>query len=140
MIEGSDRIPILKIGHLLLVTIQVDMHDRMAVQLQDDLTSEIVRRGAHGVLIDISGLELVDSFIGRMLSDIAAMARVLDAETVVVGMRPAVAITLVELGLSLPGVRTALTVERGMAMLDRAGAGTKAEDEAGGTAGGDLGP
>ena len=138
MIEGSDRIPILKIGSLLLVTIQVDMHDRMAVQLQDDLTSEIVRRGAHGVLIDISGLELVDSFIGRMLSDIAAMARVLDADTVVVGMRPAVAITLVELGLSLPGVQTALTVERGMAMLNRAGAGVEGED--GGAAGGHLGP
>ena len=111
------RIPILKIGHLLLVTIQVDMHDRMAQTLQDDLTKRIVDTGAHGVLIDISGLELVDSFIGRMLADIAAMARVLDAETVVVGMRPAVAITLVELGLSLPGVRTALTVERGMALL-----------------------
>jgi rsbT antagonist protein RsbS len=111
------RIPILKLGHLLLVTIQVDMHDRMAQALQDDLTRRIVDTGARGVLIDISGLELVDSFIGRMLADIAAMARVLDAETVVVGMRPAVAITLVELGLSLPGVRTALTVERGMALL-----------------------
>ena len=119
MSSASDygRIPILKIGHLLLVTIQVDMHDRMARSLQDDLTRRIVETGARGVLIDISGLELVDSFIGRMLSDIAAMARVLDAETVVVGMRPAVAITLVELGLSLPGVRTALTVERGMALL-----------------------
>ncbi|MDX6729587.1 MAG: rsbT antagonist protein RsbS [Baekduia sp.] len=114
--DGS-RIPILKLGHLLLVTIQVDMHDRMAVALQDDLTKRIVETGARGVLIDISGLELVDSFIGRMLSDIAAMARVLDAQTVVVGMRPAVAITLVELGLSLPGVQTALTVERGMALL-----------------------
>ncbi len=124
-LEGTDRIPILKIGRLLLVTIQVDMHDRMAVQLQDDLTNQIVRHGAHGVLIDISGLELVDSFIGRMLSDIAAMARVLDAETVVVGMRPAVAITLVELGLSLPGVGTALTVERGMDMLARNRAATR---------------
>jgi rsbT antagonist protein RsbS len=114
------RIPILKLGYLLLVTIQVDMHDRMAQALQDDLTRRIVDTGAHGVLIDISGLELVDSFIGRMLADIAAMARVLDAETVVVGMRPAVAITLVELGLSLPGVRTALTVERGMALLPAA--------------------
>ena len=114
--DGS-RIPILKLGHLLLVTIQVDMHDRMAVALQDDLTKRIVETSARGVLIDISGLELVDSFIGRMLSDIAAMARVLDAQTVVVGMRPAVAITLVELGLSLPGVQTALTVERGMALL-----------------------
>jgi rsbT antagonist protein RsbS len=116
MMDGS-HIPILKLGHLLLVTIQVDMHDRMAVALQDDLTKRIVETGARGVLIDISGLELVDSFIGRMLSDIAAMARVLDAQTVVVGMRPAVAITLVELGLSLPGVQTALTVERGMALL-----------------------
>jgi rsbT antagonist protein RsbS len=119
MMDGS-RIPILKLGHLLLVTIQVDMHDRMAVALQDDLTKRIVETGARGVLIDISGLELVDSFIGRMLSDIAAMARVLDAQTVVVGMRPAVAITLVELGLSLPGVQTALTVERGMALLPAA--------------------
>jgi rsbT antagonist protein RsbS len=116
MMDGS-HIPILKLGHLLLVTIQVDMHDRMAVALQDDLTKRIVETGARGVLIDISGLELVDSFIGRMLSDIAAMARVLDAQTVVVGMRPAVAITLVELGLALPGVQTALTVERGMALL-----------------------
>src|SRR5689334_18144181 len=118
--EDGARIPILKLGHLLLVTIQIDMHDRMAIALQDDLTRRIVDTGARGVLIDISGLELVDSFIGRMLADIAAMARVLDAETVVVGMRPAVAITLVELGLSLPGVRTALTVERGMALLQRA--------------------
>jgi rsbT antagonist protein RsbS len=115
--EGTDRIPILKLGHLLLVTIQVDMHDRMAMALQDDLTKRIVDTGARGVLIDISGLEVVDSFIGRMLADIAAMARILDAQTVVVGMRPAVAITLVELGLSLPGVQTALTVERGMALL-----------------------
>jgi rsbT antagonist protein RsbS len=115
--DDGARIPILKLGHLLLVTIQVDMHDRMAVALQDDLTRRIVETGARGVLIDISGLELVDSFIGRMLADIAGMARVLDAETVVVGMRPAVAITLVELGLSLPGVRTALTVERGMGLL-----------------------
>ena len=116
MLDGS-RIPILKLGHLLLVTIQVDMHDRMAVALQDDLTRRIVETGARGVLIDISGLELVDSFIGRMLATIAGISRMLDAETVVVGMRPAVAITLVELGLSLPGVRTALTVERGMALL-----------------------
>ena len=115
--DDRGRIPILKLGHLLLVTIQVDMHDRMALALQDDLTRRIVDTGARGVLIDISGLELVDSFIGRMLADIAGMARVLDAETVVVGMRPAVAITLVELGLSLPGVRTALTVERGMGLL-----------------------
>ena len=125
------RIPILKLGHLLLVTIQVDMHDRMAQALQDDLTRRIVDTGARGVLIDISGLELVDSFIGRMLADIAAMARVLDAKTVVVGMRPAVAITLVELGLSLPGVRTALTVERGMALLPAAETSTGHPEEQG---------
>ena len=112
-----ERIPILKMGEYLLVTIQVDMHDRLAMTLQDDLTSRIVNARAKGVLIDISALEIVDSFIGRMLADIAAMSRVLDAETVVVGMRPAVAITLVELGLSLTGVRTALNVERGMDLL-----------------------
>ena len=112
-----ERIPILKMGDYLLVTIQVDMHDRLAMTLQDDLTSRIVDTRAKGVLIDISALEIVDSFIGRMLADIAAMSRVLDAETVVVGMRPAVAITLVELGLSLTGVRTALNVERGMDLL-----------------------
>ena len=112
-----ERIPILKMGEFLLVTIQVDMHDRLATTLQDDLTERIVKARAHGVLIDISSLEVVDSFIGRMLGNIAAMSRVLDAQTVVVGMRPAVAITLVELGLSLPGVRTALNVERGMELL-----------------------
>ena len=112
-----ERIPILKMGEYLLVSIQVDMHDRLAMTLQDDLTSRIVSAQAKGVLIDISSLEMVDSFIGRMLGDIAAMSRVLDAETVVVGMRPAVAITLVELGLSLKGVRTALNVERGMELL-----------------------
>jgi len=112
-----DRIPIIKMGEFLLVSIQVDMHDRLAMTLQDDLTASIVRHQARGVLIDISSLEIVDSFIGRMLGNIAAMSRVLDAETVVVGMRPAVAITLVELGMSLPGVRTALTVERAMDML-----------------------
>ena len=114
-----ERIPILKMGRFLLVTIQVDMHDRLAMTLQDDLTDRIVRDRARAVLIDISALEMVDSFIGRMLANIAAMSRVLDAETVVVGMRPAVAITLVELGLSLTGVRTALSVERGMALLER---------------------
>lgn len=112
-----ERIPILKMGRVLLVTIQVDMHDRLALALQDDLSTRIVRDGARGVLIDISSLEIVDSFIGRVLGDIAAVSRVLDAVTVVVGMQPAVAITLVELGLSLPGVRTALNVERGMELL-----------------------
>src|SRR6188474_1301692 len=112
-----EKIPILRMGRFLLVTIQVDMHDRLALQLQDDLTERIVKDRAHGVLIDISSLEVVDSFIGRMISNIAAMASVLDARTVVVGMQPAVAITLVELGLSLPGVRTALNVEKGMEML-----------------------
>lgn len=112
-----DRIPIIKMGEFLLVSIQVDMHDRLAMTLQDDLTTSIVKNRARGVLIDISSLEIVDSFIGRMLGNIAAMSRVLDAETVVVGMRPAVAITLVELGMSLPGVRTALSVERAMDML-----------------------
>src|SRR5512143_778683 len=114
-----DRIPILRMGEFLLVTIQVDMHDRLAMVLQDDLTGRIVETGAHGVLIDISSLEMVDSFIGRMLANISSMSRVLDAQTVVVGMRPAVAITLVELGLSLPGVRTALNVEKGMELLRR---------------------
>lgn len=112
-----DRIPILRMGDFLLVTIQVDMHDRLAMTLQDDLTSRIAQTGARGVLIDISALEIVDSFIGRMIANISSMARVLDAETVVVGMQPAVAITLVELGLSLPGVRTALNVEKGMRLL-----------------------
>jgi rsbT antagonist protein RsbS len=115
-----DRIPILKMGRFLLVTIQVDMHDRLAMALQDDLMEQIRAHRAVGVLIDISALDLVDSFIGRMLANIAAMARVLDADTVVTGMRPAVAITLVELGLSLPGVRTALNVERGMQLLQGA--------------------
>ena len=115
-----ERIPILKMGPFLLVSIQVDMHDRLALTLQDDLTSRIVSDRARGVLIDISALEVVDSFIGRMLGNIAAMSRILDAETVVVGMRPAVAITLVELGMSLSGVRTALNVERAMDMLQAA--------------------
>jgi rsbT antagonist protein RsbS len=112
-----EHIPILRMGTFLLVTIQVDMHDRLAMQLQDDLTSQIVRYSSRGVLIDISALDVVDSFIGRMLGNIASMSRILDAQTVVVGMRPAVAITLVELGLSLPGIRTALSVERGMEIL-----------------------
>lgn len=114
-----ERIPILRMGRYLLVTIQVDMHDELATQLQDDLTQRIVDTGARGVLIDISSLEVVDSFIGRVLGTIAQMSRVLDAHTVVVGMRPAVAITLVELGISLTGIRTALNVERGMAVLQQ---------------------
>ena len=112
-----DRIPILQLGKALLVTIQVDMHDRLAMALEEDLTSKIVATGARGVLIDISALELVDSFIGRMLDNIAAASRILDAETVLVGMQPAVAITLVELGLTLTGVKTALNVDRGMKLI-----------------------
>jgi rsbT antagonist protein RsbS len=115
--SAVERIPILKMGDFLLVTIQVDMHDRLAIALQEDLTDRIASTSAQGVLIDISALEVVDSFIGRMLGNIAAVSRVLDAETVVVGMRPAVAITLVELGLSLRGVRIALNVEKGMNLL-----------------------
>jgi rsbT antagonist protein RsbS len=115
-----ERIPILKMGELLLVTIQVDMHDRLALTLQDDLMNQIVKHGARGVLIDISTLEMVDSFIGRMLGSIASMASLLDADTVVVGMQPSVAITLVELGLSLKGIRTALDVEKGMRTLKSA--------------------
>jgi rsbT antagonist protein RsbS len=113
----SERIAILRMGEFLLVCIQIDMHDQLALQLQDDLTVAIQRHGARGVLIDISALEMVDSFIGRMIADISGMGRILGARTVLVGMRPAVAITLVELGLSLPGVETALTVERGMERL-----------------------
>jgi len=114
-----ERIPILRMGNLLLVTIQVDMHDQLARVLQDDLTSQIEKTGAKGVLIDISALDLVDSFIGRMIANISAMSRILDAQTVVVGMRPAVAITLVELGLTLSGVKTPLDVDRGMALIRR---------------------
>jgi rsbT antagonist protein RsbS len=131
-----ERIPILRMGPFLLVTIQVDMHDRLALALQEDLTTRITEHGSHGVLIDISSLELVDSFIGRMLANIAGIARVLSADTVVVGMQPAVAITLVELGLSLPGVRTALNVEKGIALLQGAMASGDlllAEDDADGT-------
>ena len=120
-----EHIPILKMGAFLLVTIQVDMHDRLAMALQDDLTHMISETEARGVLIDISSLEIVDSFIGRMLANIAAMSRVLDAETVVVGMQPAVAITLVELGLSLTGVRTALNVDAGMELLRTSVNGSK---------------
>ncbi|MGK5004630.1 STAS domain-containing protein [Janthinobacterium sp. LB2P70] len=116
-----DKIPILRMGRLLLVTIQVDMHDRLAMALQDDLTARIVTDHATGVLIDISALDIVDSFIGRMISNTAAMAKILGARTVVVGMQPAVAITLVELGLTLEGVSTALNVERGIKLLERDG-------------------
>lgn len=112
-----ERIPILQMGPFLLVTIQVDMHDQLALTLQEDLTNRIVKSSAKGVLIDISALEMVDSFIGRMLANIASMSRILDAETLVVGMQPAVAITLVELGMSLSGIKTALDVERGMKLL-----------------------
>ena len=136
-----ERIPILKMGEFLLVTIQVDMHDRLAMTLQDDLTARIAETGARGVLIDISSLEIVDSFIGRMISNIASMSRLLDARTVVTGMQPAVAITLVELGLSLPGVQTALSVEKGMELLRAAGEPARIEliedgDGAGPDAGG----
>ncbi len=112
-----ERIPILKMGDVLLVTIQVDLHDQIALQLQDDLTNTIEKTGARGVLIDITALEIVDSFIGRIIADTSAMSSVLDAATVVVGMRPAVAITLVELGITMPGVKTALDVEKGLALL-----------------------
>lgn len=124
-----ERIPIMRIGRLLLVSIQVDMHDQLAVRLQDDLTQQIVRFSAKGVLIDISALEIVDSFIGRMIGNISEMSRVLDAETIVTGMQPAVAITLVELGISLNGIRTALNVERGMALLEAAMAAETTDDE-----------
>jgi rsbT antagonist protein RsbS len=129
--NSVERIPILKMGGFLLVTIQVDMHDRLVTTLQDDLTTLIASSSARGVLIDISSLDMVDSFIGRMIANIAGMSRVLDAETVVVGMRPAVAITLVELGLTLTGVRTALDVEKGMALLRAATRRTLEEDEDG---------
>ena len=123
----AERIPVLKIGEFLLVTIQIDLHDRMAMSLQDDLTSAIERTGAKGVLIDISALEMVDSFIGRMIGNISSISRILDARTVVVGMQPAVAITLVELGISLAGVQTALTVERGIERLRAALAGASVD-------------
>ncbi|HET6345384.1 MAG TPA: STAS domain-containing protein [Myxococcota bacterium] len=119
-----ERIPILRMGDCLIVTIQVDMHDALASALQDDLTQRIVETGARGVLIDISSLSLVDSYIGRTLGNIALMSRVLDAETVLVGMQPAVAITLVELGMTLPAVRTALTVEKGMTVLQKLNSST----------------
>lgn len=122
----EDRIPILKLGRALLVTIQVDMHDRLALALEEDLTQKIVATGARGVLIDISALEVVDSFIGRMLNNIAGVSRILDADTVLVGMQPAVAITLVELGLTLTGVKTALNVDRGLKMISQ---GVRPDDD-----------
>jgi rsbT antagonist protein RsbS len=126
-----ERIPILRMGEFLLVTIQVDMHDQLALKLQDDLTNAIQKHASRGVLIDISTLEMVDSFIGRMVSDISGMSKILGAETMLVGMQPAVAITLVELGLSLPGVATALNVERGMALLRRKLDADAADEHAG---------
>jgi rsbT antagonist protein RsbS len=123
-----ERIPILRMGNCLLVTIQVDMHDRLAITLQDDIMSRIADTRARGLIVDISALEVVDSFIGRVLGNIAGMARILDTQTVVVGMRPAVAITLVELGLSLPGVITALNVERGMELVRNAVNGSSGLD------------
>lgn len=112
-----ERIPILQMGDFLLVTIQVDMHDQLALTLQDDLSERISRTSARGVLIDISALDMVDSFIGRMIGTISGLSKIMDAETVLVGMQPSVAITLVELGMTLPGVITALNVERGMILL-----------------------
>jgi rsbT antagonist protein RsbS len=126
-----DRIPILRLGKFLLVTIQVDMHDRLVMTLQDDLSEQVVKTRARGVLIDISALDMVDSFIGRMLANIAGIIRVLDAETVVVGMQPSVAITLVELGMSLPGIRTALNVDKGMELLRASVAGQEDQPGAG---------
>jgi len=125
-----DRIPILRMGQLLLVTIQVEMNDQLALRLQEDLTTEIDKIGAHGVLMDISALDIVDSFIGRMIGNISAMAHLLNARTVVVGMQPAVAITLVELGVTMAGVKTALNVERGMAMLNASGDSENGSGEA----------
>ena len=123
-----ERIPILKMGQFLLVTIQVDMHDQLAITLQDDLTSRIAKERSRGVLLDISALEIVDSFIGRMLAQISAIVRVMDATMVLVGMRPAVAITLVELGLPLRGIRTALNVEMGLDILRRSQAAALGEE------------
>ncbi|WP_327301798.1 STAS domain-containing protein (plasmid) [Streptomyces goshikiensis] len=116
----SEQVPVLRIGHVLLVSIQTDLDDHAVLQLQDDLAAAVVDSGAHGVVIDITAVEIVDSFVGRMLSTIASISRLLDAQTVVVGMRPAVAITLVELGLSLGGVRTALTLDKGLQVLEQA--------------------
>lgn len=130
-----ERIPILRIGDILLVTIQVDLQDKMAMTLKEDLAERIVTSSANGVLIDISALEIVDSFVGRMINTIASVSRVLDAETVVVGMRPSVAITLVELGLSWSGVRTALDVDRGLARLSAVRLETEGADRVDGVDG-----
>ncbi|MGW8489580.1 STAS domain-containing protein [Streptomyces sp. NPDC055886] len=121
----SERVPVLRIGDILLVSIQVDLEDQTVMDLQEDLAEQIVARAARGVVIDITAVEIVDSFVGRMLATIASISRLLDAETVVVGMRPAVAITLVELGLSLGGVRTALDLEKGLALLRRSATGAE---------------
>src|SRR5262245_799572 len=129
---AMEQIPILKVGRCLLISIQIDMHDRLAMALQEDLTTKLVETRARGVLIDISALDLVDSFIGRMLSNIAAMGRVLDAQTVVVGMRPQVAITLVELGLTLKGIQTALDLDHGLALINRLIDGQEGEEGEGG--------
>ncbi|MFD6491803.1 STAS domain-containing protein [Streptomyces sp. NPDC059944] len=128
----SERVPILQVGRVLLVSIQTDLDDREVLLLQDDLADMVVKTGAHGVIIDITAVEIVDSFVGRMLSTIASISRLLDAQTVVVGMRPAVAITLVELGLSLGGVRTALTLDRGLRVLERARADAERNPGSGG--------
>lgn len=125
----TERVPVLQIGQVLLVSIQTDLDDQSVMLLQDDLAAKVVETGAHGVVIDITAVDIVDSFVGRMLSTIASISRLLDAQTVVVGMRPAVAITLVELGLSLGGVRTALTLDKGLRVLEQARAASLGEDE-----------
>ncbi|MGW3635590.1 STAS domain-containing protein [Streptomyces sp. NPDC005122] len=131
----SEQVPVLQIGQVLLVSIQTDLDDQAVMVLQDDLAAKVVETGAHGVVIDITAVEIVDSFVGRMLATIASISRLLDAQTVVVGMRPAVAITLVELGLSLGGVRTALTLDKGLRVLERARAVTKEETDSDAPAG-----
>ncbi|MFG2720648.1 STAS domain-containing protein [Streptomyces sp. NPDC048416] len=131
----SEQVPVLRIGQVLLVSIQTDLDDQAVMLLQDDLAAAVVESGAHGVVIDITAVEIVDSFVGRMLSTIASISRLLDAQTVVVGMRPAVAITLVELGLSLGGVRTALSLDKGLKMLERARAAALGTDASASTGG-----
>ncbi|MFF3177058.1 STAS domain-containing protein [Streptomyces sp. NPDC057900] len=135
----TERVPVLRIGQTLLVSIQTDLDDQAVMLLQDDLAAAVVASGAHGVVIDITAVEIVDSFVGRMLATIASISRLLDAQTVVVGMRPAVAITLVELGLSLGGVRTALTLDKGLRVLERARAAAMSESGFGSPARADYG-